>query len=303
MKELFVFGYGYLGTKAAKIIMSNPRYKLCGFVDNSEYKKGNYAYGSRIIGINELVEVSKQRDVSVVIASEEYYSEIIEQCNSNGINIEGVYLNGRIKKYPWASFESLDLSKDIILYAGDIMDDVHLSKENLYGLSIATNDDKHILHDITRPYPLPDNCITSYESECVFELIGEENVINALNEIYRILKPGGLLRITVPDYYSPYLRMRSMKTHDGRILYDAGETYAIKYGKDGLVGGSIWFTNYDVMMEKLKKTRFSRYDWLCYYSEDGLLHKKNIDMSKGYNRRVGNNSDEDIYCIVVDCYK
>ncbi|SHI16988.1 Predicted SAM-depedendent methyltransferase [Butyrivibrio fibrisolvens DSM 3071] len=300
MIDIVIFGYGYYGTILAKRIKDDPRYNLIGFADNSKYKQGNYTYGHKIMSIKEVSDI---KGVSVIIASIQHYNEIIKECIEYNVRIEGVFLDNRIKKYPWATFEKLDLSKDITLYAGDINDDVHLNNDNLFGLSITQNDDKHIAHDVTKPYPLPNACIASYESECVFELIGEENVLPALNEIYRILRPGGKLRLSVPDYYSPFLKNRAMTDKNGKILYDAGETYAIKYGKTGLIGGSIWYTNYDVLKEKIEKTKFKYVDWLCYHSMDGILHKKEIDLSKGYLHRVNNESSKDVYCIVVDLYK
>ena len=82
---------------------------------------------------------------------------------------------------------------------------MHMSEPNLYGLSINKADSKHILHDITNHYPLPDNSIYSYQAEDVLEHIAFEKLVDTINEIYRILHEGGLLRICLPDYYSAYL--------------------------------------------------------------------------------------------------
>lgn len=303
MKNIYIFGYGYQGTILAKKIYRDTNYKFCGFVDNSIYKQGNYAYNSKIISFEELVEKNKDEEIFVIIACEEYYREMVEQCEKCKIAIEGVFLDGRIKRYPFANFEMLDLSQEIKLYAGDIMDDIHLNEPNLYALSITQNDDKHILHDITEPYPLPDGCICSYEAECVLELINQSKLIDAINEIYRILKPGGNLRITVPDYYSPYLKRRAMRDKDGNILYDAGETYAVKYGENGLIGGWTRFTNYDDLKNILEQTKFKNINWICYHTKDEILHKKIIDYSNGYNKRIKNHEDIDEYCILVDCMK
>lgn len=303
MKNVIIFGYGYQGTILAKKIYHDQNYKLCGFVDNSIYKQGNYAYDSKILSFSELVEMSKEKEIFVIIACKEHYAEMVKQCEENNINIEGIFLDGRIKKYPFASFDMLDLNREIKLYAGDIMDEVHLSESNLFGLSITQNDDRHILHDITMPYPLPDDCISAYEAECVLELIDQSKLIFAINEIYRILKPGAYLRITVPDHYSPYLKRRAMRDKDGNVLYDAGETYAVKYGKHGLIGGWTRFTNYDDLKGVLEQTKFKQFDWLCYHTKDEILHKKTIDYSHGYNKRVKNQEDIDEYNILVDCIK
>lgn len=303
MKNIIIFGYGYQGTGLAKKIYRDEKYNLLGFADNSIYKQGNYVYDAKILSMEELVELKKSTEFSVIIACEAYYKDIITQCLDNDIDIEGVYLDGRIKSYPFAEFKYLDLSSDIKLYAGDIADDVHLNDPNLYGLSITQHDDKHIFHDITTPYPLPDGCIASYEAECVLELINQDKLIFAINEIYRILKPGGYLRITVPDHYSPYLKRRAMRDKDGNVLYDAGETSLVKYGKNGIEGGWTRFTNYDDMKSVLEKTNFKDIKWLCYHTIDGTLHKENIDYSKGYNKRIINTDEMDQYNLLIDCIK
>ena len=303
MKDVVIFGYGYKGTVLAKKLYRDPNYRLHGFADNSIYKQGNYAYDEPIRSMDMLKELDDNLGISVIVAADDYYNEIISQCEANNIKVEGVFQDGRIKKYPFASFERLDLSQEIKLYAGDIMDEIHLNDPNLYGLSITQHDDKHIRHDITESYPLPDCCISSYEAECVLELIDPEKFNDSVNEIYRVLKPGGWLRITIPDHYSPYLRRRAMRDKNGTVLFDAGETYTVKYGKEGLVGGWTRFTNYDEFQDILKRTKFQKFDWLCYHTKDGILHKKHIDMSRGYNKRVSNETDVDEYNIIVDCIK
>ena len=117
------------------------------------------------------------------------------------------------------TFERLDLSKQITLYAGDICDEEHLKNPNLYGLSIHKADKRHILADITNEYPLPDNSIYSYQAEDVLEHIEPQKLVDTINEIYRILGDG-VFRICLPDYNSPYLKNISMKSKEGRILFD-----------------------------------------------------------------------------------
>ena len=50
------------------------------------------------------------------------------------------------------------------------------------------------------PFPFADDCVTFFYSAHTFEHIPQEYCQNALNEIYRTLKPGGAVRINVPDY-------------------------------------------------------------------------------------------------------
>ena len=107
---------------------------------------------------------------SVIIAANRWF-EIGEQLEKRDITIGGVYADGEIIKYDRMDFGRLDLTKEINLYAGDICDEVHFSDPNLFGLSINKADSRHILHNITDKYPLPDESISSYQAEDVLEHI------------------------------------------------------------------------------------------------------------------------------------
>lgn len=47
---------------------------------------------------------------------------------------------------------------------------------------------------------LSDNSVDIYQSEDVFEHIEYQTIPSIFNEIYRVLKPNGLFRLSMPDY-------------------------------------------------------------------------------------------------------
>ena len=61
-----------------------------------------------------------------------------------------------------------------------------------------------VFMDITEALPLPDSSIDAVYSEEVIEHIDRENGQRMLIECYRVLKPGGIIRITTPslDYFA-----------------------------------------------------------------------------------------------------
>lgn len=251
------------------------------------------------MSIHDVVELRERNDFSVIIAANKWF-EIGQQLEECDIVIEGIYYNGKFTKYDRMSFERLDLSKQIKLYAGDICDEVHMSEPNLYGLSINKADSRHILHDITERYPLPDNSIYAYQAEDVLEHIEISKLTDTINEVFRILKNQGLFRICLPDYFSPYLRNISMKNKSGNIIFDP--TGGGNYDENGVSnGGHIWFPNYLNVHDLLTRTMFEKIDFLCYHTQRGELIKKEIDFTKGYVNRIANK--QNIYSIVVDCYK
>lgn len=302
-RQIIIFGYGLEGVRLFRELTNNDQYEVIGLADNSPYKQHKSVGKHIILSVNDLVNLKLEKDFSVIIAANRWFV-IGEELEKHHIKIEGIYKNGEICKYDRMCFERLDLSKEIILYAGDIADNIHMSAPNLYGLSINKADSKHILHDITKHYPLPDNCIYSYQAEDVLEHIAFEKLVDAINEIYRILHDGGLLRICLPDYHSAYLRDVSMRDEDGNIIFDP--TGGGSFGINGVENaGHVWFPNYSIVRDLLKKTKFKKIDFLCYHTAKGELIKKDIDFTKGYVKRLPQTNEEDrpVYSMVVDCYK
>lgn len=301
--NIIIWGYGIEGVKLYRELVNDADYKVIGFADNSIYKQGNIVGKFTILSMQDLLHLKLKIDFSVIIAARQWFI-VGEELEKHDISIEGIYQNGSIAKYDRMTFKRLDFSKNIMLYAGDICDDVHMSNPNLYGLSINKSDSRHILHDITVKYPLPDESIYSYQAEDVLEHIEYDKLVDAINEIYRILKQGGLLRICFPDYFSPYLDNITMKNKEGGILFDpTGEG---NFGEDGVEnGGHVWFPNYKNVMLLLENTMFNNISLLCYHTETGELVRKGIDFDKGYINRIPRDieSEGQIYSIVVDCYK
>lgn len=115
---------------------------------------------------------------------------------------------------------------------------------------------------------------------------------------------GGVFRICLPDYFSPYLKNTCMIDINGNIIFDpTGGGILSKNGIEN--GGHIWFPNYINVKEILEQTLFRDIDFLCYHTEEGKLVKKHIDFSNGYIIRIPkeNEKNKPVYSIVVDCHK
>ncbi|UCE39033.1 MAG: methyltransferase domain-containing protein, partial [Thermoplasmata archaeon] len=167
------------------------------------------------------------------------------------------------------------------LYAGDIPE--RKEYEGLIGLSLIRNDDNHLRHDITQPFPLADNLVDSFQAEDVFEHIPYEKLASVVNEIYRMLKPGGLFRLSVPDYGCDVLQNRSIRDENSRIVFDPGG------GGTPENPGHVWFPRIDTVMQLLTKTKFhgsGKVELLHYYNKDGTFVAKPIDYSKGHIMRT-----------------
>jgi predicted SAM-dependent methyltransferase len=171
--------------------------------------------------------------------------------------------------------------RSIRLYAGDIPD--MKEYDGLIGLSLTQNNTKHILHDITNPFPLSDNSVDSFQAEDVLEHISYEKLVSVINEIFRILKPNGLFRLSIPDYGCDVLQNRSIKNPEGKIVFDPGG------GGTFDKPGHVWFPRIDNVKSLLEKTEFSikgKIEFLHYYNMDGTFVMKPIDYSKGHVHRT-----------------
>jgi predicted SAM-dependent methyltransferase len=207
------------------------------------------------------------------------------------------------------TFGELKNKKNINLYLGTLTPKVFSRNIPAYiGISNEVRNSFNIFHDITEKFDLSDNSVDIIQSEDVFEHIEYEKLPSILNELYRILKPNGYLRLSIPDYKCDILTERCEYNENGEIIFDKGGDGNYDYVlKKVINGGHIWFPIYESVKALLDKTQFN-YKFLHYYDENGVGVLHDIDHSKGYIDRTPEH-DERVsnprrpMSIVVDCYK
>ena len=158
-----------------------------------------------------------------------------------------------------------------------------------HGLTPYFVSGRNISHDVTKPYPLPDNSIDRYQSEDVFEHVELAKLPAMLAEIHRILKPGALFRLSLPDYNFDLYRARSQKDAAGNFLFDPGGGGEYRDGKV-IGGGHLWFPTIDLVRSRIEASPFAataRY--LQYNLPDGSHVGERIDYSLGYVQRTMDN--------------
>jgi len=204
-----------------------------------------------------------------------------------------------------ASFNDLLSREAIYLYAGDV------PQNGLYdrfvGLSLTQANSQHIKHDVTKRLPLKDSCVDIYQSEDVYEHIEPEKLTTVINEIYRVLKPGGIFRLSLPDYQCDILYNRTLKSKDGELLFDPGGGGNFVNG-EVVNGGHVWFPTYMTVRNILENTLFEEVRFYHYYNQTGEAVTNPIDYSIGHVMRTPDH-DERLrepfrpMSIVVDCIK
>lgn len=152
-------------------------------------------------------------------------------------------------------------------YFGNLVTHEIQYKNGLFaGLALHPQFPRDIRHDLTKRLPFETDSIKGGQAQDVFEHIEYDAVPSILDEVYRCLAPGGLFRMSVPDYHSPLLQSRSAYDKNGNILCDlamGGSLKGIMSGgiKVSLEGNGIahlWFPTYAQVLDCIIKSDIRR---------------------------------------------
>lgn len=179
-----------------------------------------------------------------------------------------------------------------------------------WGITPFYASSRNIRHDVTQPFPIPDGSVDRFQSEDVFEHIPFDRIAPIIDEIHRVLKPGALFRLSVPDYHFDLYRDRTQRDAAGQFLFDPGGGGRVEGGKV-LDGGHVWFPTIEIMRELMGQTAFAtagRIDYLHYTEADGSCVMHPIDYALGHIQRTPDH-DERVadrprpLSIVIDAWK
>lgn len=81
----------------------------------------------------------------------------------------------------------------VLLFRVGLMSKDRLSQH----LKGTFNDIRYV--DVTKKFPWPDNLFTNVYSSHMLEHLYRDDALYCISEIFRVLQPGGILRIAVPD--------------------------------------------------------------------------------------------------------
>lgn len=169
---------------------------------------------------------------------------------------------------------------------------------------------RNINHDVAKPFPIPAGSVEVFQSEDVFEHIELAKMVALFDEIHRVLAPGGLFRLSLPDYHFDQYIQRCQRGPQGELVFDpsGGGSFV-----DGRVigGGHVWFPTIELVRGLFEQSSFAAHGeikYLHYTNGDGSFELKPIDYSLGYIQRT---PDHDVrvadrprpISIVVDALK
>jgi len=127
-----------------------------------------------------------------------------------------------------------------------------------------------VRHDLRDPLPIPDGSVDAIHSEDFVEHIDEASVVRLLAECYRVLRPGGRLRIGCPDYDNPKDLPFRLKGTDDR--YPEHVTLMTR----------------DLLESIIRKSPFESYHFYQYW-RDGQFVQEPVDYSLGWINRTPEN--------------
>jgi SAM-dependent methyltransferase len=138
---------------------------------------------------------------------------------------------------------------------------------NFTGLALEPAHDRETKHDLAAALPYPAGSIAKIQAQDVLEHLAFDKVPFVLDEIYRVLKPGGIFRLSVPDYRSPVLKRRSIYDARGRVIGDllmgaasyldpaTGEA-RVRFSEDG--EAHLWFPRYELITHLVLKSELRK---------------------------------------------
>ena len=123
----------------------------------------------------------------------------------------------------------------------------------------ARSPEVQVVWNLAEALPFPDSTCSAIFSEHVIEHISEEHAARLLSECYRVLKPGGALRISTPDA-ERFLRSYA---GDGKFLRHPGFAQQIETPLDRInqmmreYGQHLWVYDAESLILRLRKVGFS----------------------------------------------
>jgi SAM-dependent methyltransferase len=138
---------------------------------------------------------------------------------------------------------------------------------NFIGLALHPAHDREMAHDATQALPFADQSIAKVQSQDVFEHLPFDRLPFVLDEIWRVLKSGGVFRLSVPDYRSPVLKRRSVYDWRGRVTgdlmmgaapyFDSSSGDArVQFSTDG--EAHVWFPRYELITHLILKSEIRK---------------------------------------------
>lgn len=154
------------------------------------------------------------------------------------------------------------------LYLGNLLDyEPQFNNPRFLGLALSPAHDRDLQQDLYQPLPIPDDAVRKIQAQDVLEHLDPERIPPLLDEVFRVLAPGGRFRLSVPDYRSPVQRQRSVFDENGDVLADLMVGGSVAYDTtsgqrvvsfDHGGDAHVWFPTIDSVLDLVERSTMSR---------------------------------------------
>jgi predicted SAM-dependent methyltransferase len=197
------------------------------------------------------------------------------------------YVLCRYGPLSFPSWEDFLASNSKKLYAGKLRRALPQFATH-FGVTPFYASTRNIEQDVAAPFPIPTGSVEVFQSEDVFEHIELTKMVPIFNEIHRVLVPGGLFRLSLPDYHFDLYVERCARGPRGEIVFDPGGGGEFV---DGRVtgGGHVWFPTIEIVRDLFNESLFGSHGvvrFLQYNNGDGTFQMDTIDYNLGYIQRT-----------------
>jgi len=159
--------------------------------------------------------------------------------------------------------------------------------------NIIWNKKKRILFlDVRKKMPFPSNSVECIYTSHMIEHLSRDDFLYFLNEAFRVLEPGGILRVATPDLkiaVNSYLQTQDADAFMEKILVVPPPINTIKQKISLFFTGyrqHQWMYDEKSLSKLIKKVGFKKV-FICKASETNILNPGNLNL---YER-----SDESVY--------
>jgi SAM-dependent methyltransferase len=113
--------------------------------------------------------------------------------------------------------------------------------------------------------PFASSSVSKVQGEDVLEHLDYEQLPKLFDEIHRVLVIGGVFRVSVPDYNSPFLLKRCVFNYLGEIVLDASTDSSVGFdvatgsptlNHDTFGNSHLWFPTYSQIMQLIEGSGF-----------------------------------------------
>ena len=188
---------------------------------------------------------------------------------------------------------------NVYLYYGSMrIEEPQYSNPKFFCLALEPKTKKEIKHNAYDKLNFPENSITKIQSQDVFEHLDYNKLPAIFDDIYRVLKKGGVFRLSMPDYNCPAMRKECVFDENGNIMVDVSCGGTVIY--DRSIPGKrahfidtgdahLWFPTFENLRSLIDKSEIknsSKITFYHYWLNDKEFHSEDIPDNEMFVQRI-----------------